>query len=89
MLRSICTQRMIQQLYNTFTHSALCTRYTVKGLKDTRVHRKLPSLHGGSLEILLTVPLSCMGHELFVPKTALPFIPILYYVIKLHTKLSC
>ena len=32
------------------------TRQTHKGFKGTVVNRVLPSLHGGSLEIMLTVP---------------------------------
>ena len=34
-----------------------------KGFKGTVVNRALPSLHGGSLEITLTVPLSLKPND--------------------------
>ena len=40
-----------------YTHNS-CTRRTHKGFKGTVVNRALPSLHEGSLEIALTVPLN-------------------------------
>ena len=46
------------QLFDKFTHTYLCTRRTHKGLKGTVVNRALPSVHGGSLKITLTVSLS-------------------------------
>ena len=42
---------------NKFEHTYLCIHRTHKGFKGTVVNRGLPSLHGGSLDIILTVPL--------------------------------
>ena len=40
-----------------FEQKDLLTWWTVKGFKGIVINRALPSLHGGSLEIILTVPL--------------------------------
>ena len=57
-----CTQRTpgfrtIQLLLNRFTHRSLSTLKNSQRFKGTVVNRALPSLHGSSLDITLTVPL--------------------------------
>ena len=61
--RLLCTQRSWAALWgfqagsNMFKQRDLSTRWTGKDFKGTVVNRTLPSLHEGSLEITLTVPL--------------------------------
>ena len=67
-LSSQCTQRTplftrIQVVFKRFKHSGLFSRQTVKGWKDTVVNRALSSLHGGSMEITLTLPLRLKKHQ--------------------------
>ena len=53
------TQCRIQAGFNSFTLKCLCTQQTPHiGFVCTIVNRALSSLHGGSLEITLTVPLT-------------------------------
>ena len=59
-LNSYCTQRTprftgIQLVFKRFKHRVLFTQLTFKGLKGFVVNRALLSLHGGSLEMTLTV----------------------------------
>ena len=44
--------------FKSYIHWHLCTLWIVKGLKGIVVNRTMSSLHLGSLEITLTVPLS-------------------------------
>ena len=48
-------------------HQCLINTQLDKAFKGTVVNRALPSLHGGSLEITLTVPLKSRTHSLYLP----------------------